>query len=485
MRQSICGLSFLLLVTFAFPQQPSNPLAPYLKESAPVLVLNHARIIDGTGSAPQDDMRIDIENGKITRVQSAKLRGAYPPNAKVLDLSGKTVIPGLVGMHEHLFYTSPNPRRSASFLMGEMADTGPPLYLAGGVTSARTAGSLEPYTDLSIKQAVDAGKLPGPKFHITGPYLGGLMGSAPQLHTLTGPDDAARTVDYWIAEGVTSFKAYMDIKPEELKVAIQHAHAKGLKVTGHLCSVGFKEAAAMGIDDLEHGLAVDTEFYAGRKPGECTDPEKAADDLAKNINIDGPQIQDLIRDLVAHHVAITSTLAVFETFAPNLPPLARESAALEALTPTAREQFFRTRSSIAQEVNSPGETNVLMLKKEMQFEVAFAKAGGLLIAGCDPTGYGGVVPGFCDQREIELLVDAGFTPLQAIQIATENGSKYLGEDATIGTVAQGKAADLVVLNGNPAEKIEDIEKVDTVFKDGVGYDPVKLIDSAKGLVGLR
>lgn len=480
-----CASFVLISISCVFAQQTSNPLAPFQKETAPTLVLNHARIIDGTGSAPQDDMRIDIENGKVTRVQSAKLRNAYPPNAKVLDLSGKTVIPGLVGMHEHLFYTSPNPRRSASFLMGEMADSGPPLYLAGGVTSARTAGSLEPYTDLSIKQAVDTGKIPGPKFHITGPYLGGLMGIAPQLHTLTGPDDAARTVDYWIAEGITSFKAYMDIKPEELKVAIQHAHAKGLKVTGHLCSVGFKEAAAMGIDDLEHGLAVDTEFYAGRKPGECTDADKAADDLAKNINIDGPQIQDLIRDLVAHHVAITSTLAVFETFAPNLPPLARESAALEALTPMAREQFFRTRSSIAQEVNSPGETNALMLKKEMQFELAFAKAGGLLIAGCDPTGYGGVVPGFCDQREIELLVEAGFSPVQAIQIATGNGAKYLGEEANIGTVAQGKAADLVVLNGNPAEKIDDIEKVDTVFKDGVGYDPAKLIDSVKGLVGLR
>jgi len=485
MRRLLCGLSIVLSVSFTFAQQSPNPLAPFLKETDPVIVLNHVRIIDGTGAAPQDDMRIDIENGKISRVQSAKLRNAYPPNAKVLDLSGKTIIPGLVGMHEHLFYTLPNPHRNPSFLMAEMADSAPPLYLAGGVTTARTAGSLEPYTDLSIKQAVDAGKLPGPKLHITGPYLGGLMGIAPQLHTLTGPDDAARTVDYWAAEGVTSFKAYMDIKPEELKVAIEHAHAKGLKVTGHLCSVGFKEAAALGIDDLEHGLAVNTEFYAGRKPGECTDPNKASDDLAKNINVDGPQVQDLIRDLVAHHVAITSTLAVFETFVPNRPPLAREMAALDTLTPLAREQFFRTRASIAQDVNSPTETDAPLLKKEMQFELAFAKAGGLLIAGCDPTGYGGVVPGFCDQREIELLVEAGFTPVQAIQVATENGAKYLGEESSIGTVAAGKAADLVLLNGNPADKIEDIEKIDTVFKDGVGYDPAKLIDSAKGLVGLR
>jgi hypothetical protein len=388
-------------------------------------------------------------------------------------------------MHEHLYYTSPNPRRSPSFLMGEMADSAPPLYLAGGVTTARTAGSLEPYTDLSIKEAIDTGKLPGPKMHLTGPYLGGLMGIAPQLHTLKDPDDAARTVDYWAAEGVTSFKAYMDITPEELKAAIEHAHAKGLKITGHLCSVGFKEAAVLGIDDLEHGLAVDTEFYADKKPGLCPDANKAAEDLAKNLKMDGSQVQDLIRDLVAHHVAITSTLAVFETFVPNRPPLARETAALDTLTPQARESFFRVRSNIAQDVNSPTETDTLLLKKEMQFEFAFAKAGGLLLAGCDPTGYGGVVPGFCDQREIELLVEAGFTPVQAIQVATQNGAKYLGEEAAIGTVAQGRAADLVVLNGNPAEKIEDVEKVETVFKDGVGYDPAKLVQSVQGVVGLR
>lgn len=125
------------------------------------------------------------------------------------------------------------------------------------------------------------------------------------------------------------------------------------------------------------------------------------------------------------------------------------------------------------------------LKKEMELERAFVKAGGTLLAEPDPTGIGGVVAGFGDQREVELLVEAGFTPIEAIQIATENGARFLQEEERIGTLAPGKQADLVVVRGDPSSRISDIESVEIVFKDGVGYDPAKLIDSVRGLVGLR
>jgi imidazolonepropionase-like amidohydrolase len=121
----------------------------------------------------------------------------------------------------------------------------------------------------------------------------------------------------------------------------------------------------------------------------------------------------------------------------------------------------------------------------MEFEHEFAKEGGLLLAGLDPTGYGGVIAGFGDQREVELLVEAGFTPLEAIHIATANGAEFLGESSQIGTIAPGKAADIVVINGDPSANIKDIENVEIVFKDGVGYDSAKMIESVKGLVGLR
>src|SRR5262249_2264723 len=161
----------------------------------------------------------------------------------------------------------------------------------------------------------------------------------------------------------------------------------------------------------------DTEFFPGKKAGEC--PAQAAEsDLAKRVDIDSAPVREMIQDLVSHHVAITSTLAVFEISVPNRPPLSFEGRVQKALSPDAWAAYLRTRARIAEDNDPlPGAE----LKKEMQFERAFVKAGGLLLAGCDPTSFGGVLPGYGDQRGIELLVEAGFTPVEAIEIATRNG----------------------------------------------------------------
>jgi hypothetical protein len=155
---------------------------------------------------------------------------------------------------------------------------------------------------------------------------------------------------------------------------------------------------------------------------------------------------------------------------------------LDAMLPESRNEYLARRAMIAGVKDSPWPE---LFKKEMQFEYAFAKAGGLLLAGLDPTGYGGVVPGFGDQREVELLVEAGFTPVEAIKIATLNGAQYLGIADRVGVIAPGKQADLVVIKGDPSKNISDIENVETVFKEGIGYDAAKLIDSARGRVGLH
>jgi len=373
----LTAVAGLLSAAAMSPAQVPSGLKPYVSEDAPVLVLLHVRVIDGTGAAAAEDQRIDIEGGKIARVQSATLRNAFPPKAKILDLSGKTVIPGLVGMHEHLFYTAPERAKDGLPFWIEMIDSGPRLYLAGGVTTARTAGSMEPYTDLSLKKIIDQGEKPGPKLRITGPYIGDLLGIAPQLHALSNPEDAGRTVDYWAAEGVTSFKAYMGIKPEELKAAVDHAHAKGLKITGHLCAVGFREAAAIGIDNLEHGIVVDTEFLPTKKPGVCPAKE-AAEDFAKNVDIESAPVQEMIRDLIAHHVAVTSTLAVFEISVPNRPAMSKMLRAKEALSPQGWSTYLRIRAGIAED-NNP--LSAVSLKKEMQFERDFVKAGGFGLFG--------------------------------------------------------------------------------------------------------
>ena len=466
-------LRILLFAGVAMAQNRLTPgTAPFITVSAPVVALLHVRVIDGTGTAPREDQTLVIDHGKIAAVGPAASTPA-PSGAQTMDLTGNTVIPGIVGMHEHLFYNSGNGIPTYN----EQAFSFPRLYLASGVTTARTGGSLEPYTDLSIKKAIDAGHMPGPKMWITGPYLEGRGAIGPQMHELTGPDDAVRTVEYWAAEGVTSFKAYMNISHAELKAAVDAAHKHGIKVTGHLCSIGFREAAAIGIDNLEHGLLVDTEFHAGKQPDVCPNASRA--EIAR-VDLSSGPVLDMIADLVAHNVAITSTLAVFEAFDGNRPPL--EQRFLDAVTPEAALSYLESRARARGGPDSPAFAE---LKKELEFEYAFVKAGGLLMAGADPTGNGGALAGFADQRNIELLVEGGFSPVQAIQIATYNGAKFLGELDRIGSVAAGKQADLVVIDGNPAAGIAAIRRIKLVFKDGAGYDPAKLLDSVKGAAGLH
>ena len=466
-------IRILLFAGLAMAQNRFTPgTAPFITVNAPVLALQHLRVIDGTGAAPREDQTVVIDHGKIATV--GPFATTPPPSgAQTIDLSGSSVIPGLVGMHEHLFYNSGNGIPTYN----EQAFSFPRLYLASGVTTARTGGSLEPYTDLNVKKYIDAGRMPGPKFWITGPYLEGRGSFAAQMHELTGPDDAVRTVEYWAAEGVTSFKAYMNITHAELKAAVDAAHKHGIKVTGHLCSIGFREAAAIGIDNLEHGLLVDTEFHAGKQPDVC--PNASREEIARLDLTSGP-LRDMVADLVAHNVAITSTLAVFEAFDASRPPL--EDRFLEAVTPAAALSYLEAR------VRAPGGRDSAAfaeLKKEMEFEYAFVRAGGLLMTGADPTGNGGALAGFADQRNIELLVEGGFSPVQAIQIATYNGAKFLGESDRIGSIAVGKQADLVVIDGNPAANIATIRRVKLVFKDGAGYDPAKLLDSVKGSAGVH
>jgi imidazolonepropionase-like amidohydrolase len=479
----VAVLTFLLLVMSAsVPAQNAPDVAPFVAVNASTFVLAHVRVVDGTGAAAKEDQTVVVANGKIQWIGPAS--AAQPPaGAQVLDRSGYTVIPGLVGMHDHMYYTdSITPQIATGRLeepglfVAEIAYTAPRLYLAAGVTTMRTTGSVEPYTDLKVKSRIDANLMVGPSMDATAPYLEGAPTRFAQMHELKDAADAKRMVDYWAAEGMTSYKAYMNISREELGAAIQEAHARKLKLTGHLCSVTWPEAIALGVDDLEHGpVFADTEFVADKKADVC--PAGGTKSWAE-VEITGAQVSGLIRDLVSHHVAVTSTLPVFEASVPGRPKL--QQRVLHAMSAEAAQSYLTARGRVA--LDSP---MTAQMRKEMDFEVAFAKAGGLLLAGPDPTGNGGVLPGFGDQREVELLVEAGFTPVQAIQIATENGAKYLGDDERIGTLAAGKQADLVLINGDPSKNIEDIEKVETVFKAGVGYDAAKLIDSVRGQVGIR
>src|SRR5947209_7084255 len=476
-------LLFVLCIT-SLAQGPAPDRQQFIRVDATVIALTHVRVIDGTGAAPLEDQTIVIADGKIQSIAptaSAKVQSG----AQMLDLKGYSVLPGLVGMHDHMFF----PMGGSPPMYSDMGTSFPRLYLALGVTTIRTTGSVAPYTDLEIKRLIDSGRMIGPKMHVTAPYLEGRGSFTPVMHELTGPEDARRMVNFWADQGATSFKAYMNITRDELRAAVEEAHKRGLKVTGHLCSIGYREAAEIGIDNLEHGLLPDSEFVPNKQPDKC--PGAAVNASLRRLDVNGNAVKETIRTLVAKKVALTSTLPVFEAGAPLAPsqsgPTAIGAASavlnprmLNVMNTDARVRYLTARSRIA-----ASSTTATLVRKSMDFERAFVAAGGLLMAGLDPTGNGGVVAGFGDLREVELLVEAGFTPLEAIKIATFNGAKFLGEDSSIGSIAIGKQADLMIVKGNPALKITDIENVEIVFKDGVGYDSEKLIQSVQGLVGIR
>jgi imidazolonepropionase-like amidohydrolase len=441
----------------------------YVAIDTPVVALTHVRVIDGTGAAARIDQTLIIKDGVIATLGDARTV-AVPPGAQTVDLTGQSVIPGLVMVHEHLFYpTGPG-------VYANLAESFTRLYLAGGVTSMRTGGNMNGFGEIGIKRAIDAGKKPGPWLDATGPYLEGPGLGLDQVHELTGPDDARRMVNFWADAGATSFKAYMHITRAELGAAIEEAHKRGLKVTGHLCSVTYREAATLGIDDLEHGFFAATDFVMDKKPDECPGQGAGQTALAA-VDPNGDAVRSLIAELVRRHVALTSTLTIFETFVPGrpLPP------GLDVLDPQLRAQFEQRHATVAASTRSPYTT---LFAKAAAMELAFARAGGLLIAGTDPTGGGGVIPGYSDQHALELLVESGFTPLEAIRIGTLNGATYLGRSNRVGSIALGKQADLVVIAGDPSSRIADVRNVQMVFKQGVGYDPAKLIESVKGKVGL-
>ncbi|HKW76797.1 MAG TPA: amidohydrolase family protein [Terriglobales bacterium] len=470
MRQ-MTAVFLLLFFSSAFAQQSRQDPKEFIRVQSPVIALEHVRVVDGTGAPAKTGQTIVIANGKIAAIGNDG-SVTIPSDANRMDLSGYTALPGLVGMHDHLFYP-------VDGLYHDMPLSFLRLYLALGVTTIRTTGSVEPYLDLELKKRVDSGKFVGPKMNVTGPYLEGEGAFTPQMHELTGSDDARRTVEYWISEGAGSFKAYNVLTRAELKAAIETAHQHNIKVTGHLCSIGFREAAELGIDDLEHGLTVDTEFFPGKQPDVCPNPNAAAT-AASKLDVNGSEIQQTIKTLVEHHVAVTSTLPVFEQFVPSRPD--EPQKVLDALSDDAVKAYQQNRKRIVERKDSPWPA---MFPKEMQFERAFVKAGGTLLAGLDPTGIGGTIAGYGDQRELELLVEAGFTPLEAIKIYTLNGAQFLGLAEHIGSLEQGKQADIVLVKGDPSNKISDIENVEIVFKDGVGWDTKKLVDSAKGQVGIR
>lgn len=451
-------------------QERSLPpgVAPFVSINAPVVALTHVQVVDGTGGPARPDQTVMLHGDRIQAIGPAAST-RVPADAVVLDLTGHTVIPGLVSLHEHTYFGGV--RRFT-----QMTTSGPLLYLAHGVTTAMTAGSMFPYQELNLKRVVDAGALPGPRFHITGPYLNGGPPRHATARLVNTPDEVRQVIEYWAGEGATWFKFQGTVTREVLGAGIAAAHARGLRVTGHLCSVTFTEAAALGIDALQHGFITNSDYVPGKQPDVCPRENMR---IQADVDVESTEVQATISAIVAGGSAVVSTLGVYESFVPERARLDPE--ALEWLDPETRREVEATHAGLAQGglVVPPR-----LLRKMMQWERAFVTAGGLLGAGSDPWGTG-FLPGRGNLRNYELLVEAGFTPEEAIGILTLNGARILGEEGETGSIAPGRRADLVVIRGDPVGTPVRIYDVVTVFKDGIGYDSARLREAARGRVGVN
>jgi hypothetical protein len=463
---AVFAFAFLTALPGQAQEAPASPLAPFISVEAGTVALTHVRLLDGTGAPALNDQTILIRDDRIAAVGPSGATD-IPDGARVVDLSGHTLIPGLVSLHEHLYFGGVQQ-------MTPMPVTGLMLYLAMGVTSAMPAGSQFPYYDLNLGKTVEAGLAPGPRLHLTGPYLNGGPPGPGNQRVVNAPEEVRRVIRYWASEGATWMKFMGAPTREVMAAGIDEAHRLGMKITGHLCSVTFTEASEMGLDALQHGYITNSDYVPGKQPDVCP-PENMR--IQADLDVETPEVRESIRRIVAGGAAVVSTLGVYETFTPSratLPP-----DAMEMLKPLTRQEVERIHANLAQD---RFEVPARLIEKMMRWERMFVEAGGLLGAGSDPWGTG-YLPGFGNLRNYEMLLEAGFSAPEVVQILTLNGARILGEDSRLGSVEVGKLADLVVIRGDPTSDPGSIYDVVTVFKGGVGYDSMRLREAAKGTIG--
>lgn len=463
---------FCLSSSLLFSQNFSRTVAPYVSNEEKAIAITNVKVIDGTGGPARENQTVIFENGVITQIGNTASM-TYPSDYKSIDGTGKTLIPGLIMLHEHIFYPKPF---DGVFSVAQMTFTFPRLYLAGGVTTIRTAGSIEPQTDLNIRKWIEEGRMLGPKMDLTGPFIERAGTAVPEVGVIENPQDGIEMVEYWGKRGINSFKVYQNITKEDLKAVVETAHAQGKKVTGHICSVTYREAAEIGIDNIEHGFFQSSDFVDDKIDNFC--PAFKRGQALAELPEDSPEMEALMKFLIEKNVAITSTLPVFEPYTGREVVLGGGLDAMSDEIRTSLEQSHERRQG-------RDSTSFVNFKKQMAWEKKFYDMGGQLLAGTDPTGAGRTIAGYGNMRQVELLIEAGFTVSEAIKVSSLNGAVYLERADKVGSIAIGKQADLVLIDGDLEADISNIRKIETVFKDGIGFDSKKIFESMKGKVGMH
>lgn len=441
-------LLFILFIgcQFGFGQTDSK----YVLHNNSKILLENLRVIDVVNKKVLEDHSILISKGIISKVgKSGTLK--VPEDSLRIDLKGKTALPGLVMLHEHLNYFSGHAVWDAHPI------SFPKLFLAAGVTTIRTAGAENPIYDLNLKKRIDDGITPGPTIYVTGPMFNDASGGFLGDFVLPDYASARKATAFWADQGCTSFKVYSEISPEALKGVIEEAHRRNLIVTGHLGKISCSDAAKLGIDNIEHGFA------------SCSaDLGLSFEDVWK-INPNDKKVTKLIDLLIEKGVVLTVTPFSDSDF--ENPEL------LEYLSMDERKRivgFLKNKPP-----HMPKESNDKQLRP---LEKLFVEKGGRIVLGADAADFG-AIPGFQNHNVLVSMVKGGWTPLEVIKMATLDGADFLKAKDKIGSIEVGKSADLLIVNGKPDQKISDVKNVEIVFKKGIGYNSKQLREDAKGLVG--
>jgi imidazolonepropionase-like amidohydrolase len=417
------GMANLAKVAAGFTAQPAS-----------VTAIVGGRLIDGTGKPAIENSVVILQNGKIAAAGPAAST-TIPVGAQIVDAHGKSVLPGLWEMHSHF----------------EQVEWGP-IYLATGVTTARDVGNEREFI-VAARDAIAAGQGIGPRLVMAGVVDGSGPFSLGVIRVDT-PEQARNQVQKYKAAGFQQIKIYSSVKPDILKIVTAEAHRLGMTVTGH---IPFGMNAIQGIED-----GMDQINHVEYITPLMVDPK------SKTIDPDAPNVKKVIKLLLEHHTVVDDTLALMEvilhpldhpisSFEPGIlrvAPELKEGLETMGVPPPKSEQSAATFRAM--------ETTVRVLHQ----------AGVPIVAGTDQA-----VPGFSLDREIELYVQAGFTPMEAIQAATVVSARAMGMEKDSGTIEVGKRADVILVDGNPLENISDIRKVSVVFAAGKMYQPAALWSS--------
>jgi imidazolonepropionase-like amidohydrolase len=430
-----------------------------------VLVIRGGTLVDVRSGNEIPDSVIVVRGERIEQVGTAGKITA-PTSVKTIDARGKWIVPGLIDSHAHAG-------------TDERVSLG--LYLAKGVTTIRNPGGN--ITQLRLLREQLLLTVVGPRLFFSGPLLDGLPPVFPAGSLLVDTPKRARSaVNFLADQGVDFVKVYNNVKEPELKVIVQTAKERGLPVAGHVPrTLTMTRAIELGMTRLEHIRITGNEMLSPEEAA-AIDPlpvGRREPMLWQRFNLQSEKMQALVRRLADSRVFLDPTLVTDEFFG--------ASAETEGKDPN--NQYF-PKSFVEEQLKgwntgldeTPPELRQAALEafqKEEKFVGMCSAAGVRIIAGTDGPEIGELAPGFGLHRELELLVASGLTPLQALRAATSTAAEALAKEDQLGTVEQGKLADLVILDADPLSSVLNLARIHLVLQGGKSYEPSTLLDQAR------